>query len=379
MIPRDAYLQIKASMFKGKVLHIPGARQVGKTTILKAIAGEDANNTLWLNGDDVDVRNALGNTSTARLGMYIGDKKLIIIDEAQRIPNIGITLKQIVDNFPDKQVIATGSSAFELANNINEPLTGRKIEIFLYPLSFAEMVSHHGLFEEERRLEHRLVYGYYPEVVTSAGMEVDILKRLSDAYLYKDIFTLENIKKPVVLEKLLQALAFQVGSEVSINELSQTVGSDNKTVERYIDLLEKAYIIFRLNCLSRNLRNELKKSRKIYFYDNGIRNAVIRNFNSTNLRQDIGVLWENFLVSERAKALQKQKLGCNKFFWRNHNQQEIDYIEEYDGVLHAYEFKWNTTKKYNFPQPFLQAYTENETQIINRDNYLGFITQVAGI
>ncbi len=373
MIERTILISIKNDLYKGKIIHIPGARQVGKTTLMKKLSEDVSEELLWLNGDEPDIRSVFQQATSTKLKNILGDKKLIIIDEAQRIENIGMSLKLMIDQFPDKQIIATGSSAFDLANQINEPLTGRKIEYQLYPISFAEMVNHHGLLHEQRLLDTRLIYGYYPEVITYSGNELEVLKRLSDAYLYKDIFMLENIKKPVLLEKLLQALALQVGNEISANELGQLIAADAKTVEKYIDLLEKAYIIFKLPSLSRNLRNEIKKGRKIYFYDNGIRNAVIRNFNPLNLRQDVGALWENFLVSERIKFTTYQKLWLNRYFWRTHSQQEIDYIEEFGGVLHAYEFKWKKKKKSRFPNSFVENYPASHTKVIDQENYAEFL------
>ena len=263
--------------------------------------------------------------------------------------------------------------AIELSNKINEPLTGRKYEYFLFPVSFAEKAKHSNLLEEKRLLKHRLVYGYYPDVITNPGKEKTIIKLLSDSYLYKDILTWENIKKPDKLERLVQLLAFQVGSQVSYNELSNSAGIDNETVERYIYMLEKAFIIFRLNSFSKNLRNELKKSKKFYFYDNGIRNAVINSFNPVELRKDIGILWENFLISERMKYIHYNNIYSNKFFWRTHAQQEIDYIEERDGKLFAYEFKWNPLKKGNISKTFIKAYPDSEIKIITQDNYTDFI------
>src|SRR5690606_6271522 len=290
------------------------------------------------NGDEADVRTLLENPTSTKLKAIIGKAKTWVIDEAQRIENIGLCMKLVVDNIKGTKMIATGSSAFELANRINEPLTGRKWEYYLYPLSYGEMVEHHGLLDEKRLLSHRLIYGYYPEVVLHPGEEGERLKELTGSYLYKDLLTWENIQKPDKMERLLQALAFQVGSEVSYNEIGQWVGLDNQTVERYIGLLEKAFIVFRLGSLSRNLRNELKKSRKIYFHDNGLRNAVINDFNPVNLRNDTGALWENFLMSERIKWLGYQRLFTNRYFWRTTVQQEIDYVEERDGVMQAYEF-----------------------------------------
>lgn len=372
MIPRIVEQQIKNDCFKGKIIHVAGARQTGKTTLLNSII-KDKDKILWLNGDDADTRELFVKSNSTRLKELTTSYEIVVIDEAQRIENIGISLKIMADNIPGIQVIATGSSALELADKINEPLTGRKFEYFLFPISFNEMVQYHGSLAEERLLEQRMIYGYYPEVITS-GDEKATLKRLSDAYMYKDIFILENIKKPVIIEKLLQALALQIGSEVSTNELSQILGVDNKTVERYIDLLEKSYIIFRLNSLSRNQRNELKKSKKIYFYDLGIRNSLIRNFNPLHLRQDVGALWENYLIVERIKATTYGKLWCSKYFWRTHAGQEIDFIEEYDGVLHAYEFKWNAKTKLKVPKQFSESYPESKIEIITQENYIDFIT-----
>ena len=298
---------------------------------------------------------------------------MLVIDEAQRIENIGLCIKLIVDNLPNVKVLATGSSAFELANRINEPLTGRKWEYLLLPFSYEEMCIHSGELEERRLLENRLIYGYYPDVVNSPGDEQPILKQLSSSYLYKDILTWQQIQKPAQLEKLVQALAFQVGNEVSFHELGQLCGLDNQTVERYVDLLEKAFIVFRLGSLRRNLRNELKKSRKIYFYDNGLRNAIINNFNPMNLRADTGALWENFLVSERQKRLAYHEISVNRYFWRTHAQQEIDYIEERNGQLHAFEFKWNTTAKARIPKTFTRAYPDSTGKIITPDNLQDFL------
>ena len=277
-----------------------GPRQVGKTTLLESLVKEKKN-VRWLNADDSDVQVIFDLPSSSVLKREFANVKILVIDEAQRIKDVGMKLKLITDQLKDIQLIVTGSSAFELANKVNEPLTGRKWEYHLYPISYEEMVNHHGLLEERRLLNHRLVYGYYPDVVTASGDEKQILKQLSDSYLYKDILIWGKIKKSEKLVKLLQALAFQLGNQVSYNELAKTVGLDNETIESYIQLLEQAFIIFRLGSFNRNLRTELKKSRKIYFYDNGIRNALIANFQQVELRQDIGALWENFLISERMK------------------------------------------------------------------------------
>ena len=371
MITRDLIELIQKRINDKKVIILLGPRQVGKTTLLKQHFSTQ--NTLWLNGDDSDTRNQLSNQTTTWLKQTIAKHDRVIIDEAQRIENIGLTLKIIHDNIPEVKVIATGSSSFELANKINEPLTGRKWEFNLWPISMGEMIKHHSLLEETRLLDHRLVYGWYPDVINNPGDEKEILNTLSDSYLYKDILTWENIKKPQKLELLVQALAFQIGQQVSYNELGQITGLDNQTVEKYISLLERAFIVFRLPSLSRNLRNELKKSRKVYFYDVGIRNAVIKNWNPVSLRQDVGSLWENFLIVERLKHKTYNSIYSNDYFWRTNAQQEIDFIEDYDGVLHAYEFKWSEKKKGRFSKSFTQAYPDHELLTVNKKNYLEFI------
>lgn len=357
-----------------KAIIILGPRQAGKTTLITHLTARSGKNLLFWNGDETNIRIMLENPTSTRLRNLIGKHSLLVIDEAQRIENIGLCIKLITDNIPGVKVIATGSSAFELANKINEPLTGRKWEYQLYPLSYAEMVSHHGAMEENRLLQQRLVYGYYPEVVTNAGDEKECLKQISDSYLYRDILTWEKIHKPDKLERLVQALAFQVGQEVSYHELGQLTGLDNQTVEKYIYLLEKSFVVFRLGSLCRNLRNELKKSRKIYFYDNGLRNAVINQFNPIGLRNDTGVLWENFLVSERIKHTHYNEIYCNRFFWRTHARQEIDYVEEREGKLFAFEFKWNKKAKVKFPKTFVSGYANVETKLITRENFEEFIT-----
>ena len=374
MIARDLFETIQNQLFKGKAIILLGPRRAGKTTLINALKNSLTQNVLWLNGDEANVREALSNTGFSQLRSIIGNNQVLVIDEAQRIENIGITLKLIVDNLPEVQVIATGSSSFELANRTNEPLTGPKYEHLLLPLSLHELQNHFGYLDEKGMLHHRLIFGTYPEVVTHPGEETQILKSLSGSYLFKDIFSWENIKKPDRLEQLVKALAFQTGNQVSYHELGQLTGLDNETVEKYILLLERALVIFRLNSFSRNLRNELKRSRKIYFYDNGIRNALINNFNQIEFRSDIGQLWENYLISERMKRNINKQHYCNTYFWRNHNQQEIDYLEEYGGKIYAYEFKWNIKRKVSVPGSFAEAYPENEWSVINADNYLDFLT-----
>jgi hypothetical protein len=374
MFNRVIEKSIMESFGKKKVIILSGARQVGKTTIAKKIANKSNMKVLWLNGDEPDARKMLTDVTSVELQALVGNHKLVVIDEAQRVLNIGITLKLMVDNLKDVQILATGSSSFELANHINEPLTGRKYDYFLFPLSFSELANHKSVLNEKRSLENRLIYGSYPDVVNHPGEERETLKTLSDSFLYKDLLSFEQLKKPSILEKLLQALALQLGSQVSYNELGQLVGADNQTVERYIDLLEKSYVIFRLGTLSRNLRNELKKTRKVYFFDNGIRNAILNNFSRLELRMDLGPLWENYLISERMKINHYSKRWVNTFFWRTRSQQEIDYIEERDGQLFAYEFKWNPRRKTKIPSTFLKAYPKAETQILSQDNYSEFLT-----
>lgn len=372
MIKRHLESEIEKDFFKGKAIILLGARQVGKTTLMKEIC-KNKDEVLWLDADDPDTQLLFENPTSTRLRTIIGSHKILVVDEAQRIKDIGIKLKLISDQIKDVQLVATGSSSFELANQINEPLTGRKWEYQLYPISYSEMVSHHGLLEEMRMVPHRMVYGYYPEVVTNTGNEKRVLREIYNSYLYKDILKFDQIKKPEKVTKLLQALAFQIGNEVSYHELSKTVGIDNQTVEKYIDILEKAYIIFRLTAFSRNARKEIVKGRKIYFVDNGIRNAVIANFKLPELRQDIGALWENYLVSERFKFLKYNDIWANSYFWRTYDQQEIDYLEERDGKLFAYEFKWSSKQKARLPKTFSNAYPDNHFKVINQENFEEFI------
>ena len=372
MINRLIEKKIIDALNKKKAAIIMGARQTGKTTLLHQLF-DDKKNVLWLNGDEADIQLILENITSTRWRVIIGENKILIIDESQYIENIGIKLKLITDQLPDIQLIATGSSSFDLANKINEPLTGRKREIMLFPLSFNEMTNHHGLLDERRLLTHRMVFGYYPEVVSNYGNEKEILKELINSFLYKDILKWERIRKPDKIAKLLQALAFQMGQLVSYNEIGQICGLDSKTVEQYIILLEQSYIIFRLSAFSRNMRNELKNSRKIYFYDNGIRNALISNFNLVEIRNDIGALWENFIISERIKKLSNNNIWVNNWFWRTQQQQEIDYIEESDGKISAFEFKWNPEAKIKKLNSFLDAYSNSSLSVIHRNNFEDFL------
>jgi uncharacterized protein len=372
MIQRFLEPIIKKSLFKKKVILLLGARQTGKTTLLKLISSQ-YENVLWLNGDELDIQKRLNNSNSIQLKSLIGNAKMIVIDEAQRIDNIGLSLKIIHDNFPDVQVIATGSSAFELKNKVSEPLTGRKVEFYLFPISYAEMCAHHSAFTEERSLSDRLIFGSYPEIITTNEDKVITLKSLADSYLFRDILMLESVKKPEKLIKLLQALAFQIGSEVSYNEIGNLIGLDSKTIETYISLLEKSFVIFKLGSFSRNLRNELKQSKKIFFYDTGIRNALISNFQLFEGRQDIGALFENYLIVERLKLNQYTNQFANSYFWRTKEQQEIDYIEEKNGIIEAFEFKWNPEMKVKFTTTFSNAYPNTKMSVVNSDNFGTFL------
>lgn len=374
MYQRDLQKIITDCCYQGKAIIILGARQVGKTTLLNHLRNEHPDKTLWLNCDEPDVVEALSQRNISALKYLIGANKLIIIDEAQRVDNIGLTIKIMVDNLHDVQIIATGSSAFELRNRLNEPLTGRKFEYYMFPISTNEIYQTSGYMDIKRTLERRLIYGSYPDILSSETDAQKLLGYLSESYLYKDILATDNLRKPEVLDRLLKALAFQVGSEVSYNELAQTIGSDNKTVERYIDLLEKCFIIFRLYGLRRNMRNELKNAKKIYFYDNGIRNAVIRQYAPLNMRNDVGALWENFFIAERIKRNHYTEHYCNIYFWRTNTQQEIDFIEECDGQMTAFEMKWNPKKgNTHFPKAFLNSYPIKESVVITPDNYIEWL------
>jgi len=367
MIARTISQNIQKYQDDGKALIILGARQVGKTTLLNSLVGEEQD-VLFLNGDEPDKKELLSGVTSTQLKQLFVNKRTVVIDEAQMIPDIGITIKLITDKLKDIRLFVSGSSSIELANTINEPLTGRKYEYQLLPLSFREMVDHHGLLEEKRRLTHRLVFGYYPEVVTSSGNEIKLLKNLAGSYLYKDILSFGLIKRPIILDKLLKALALQVGSEVSFSELGQLIGADKETVERYVDLLEKAFIIFRLNALSRNVRNEIKKGKKFYFYDNGIRNALTGNFLPWENRTDKGASWENFIISERIKHLTYNEFYGNYYFWRTTQQQEVDFIEEKDGTFTAYEFKVSPHRKARLPLTFSKAYAVSSFQVVSLTN-----------
>lgn len=370
-IQRSLTTEVSRRMFQGKAIIIYGPRQSGKTTFIKELTKDDA--VLWLNGDNPDVRELLANVTSARWKALIGKNHIVVIDEAQRIPEIGLAMKQLTDEVPEVQLIASGSSSFELISRTAEPLTGRKYEYQLLPLSFEELCAEHGLLDEKRMLPHRLVYGSYPDIITHQGDEQTLLSMLAGSYLYKDILMLDGVKKPQLLDKLIRALALQLGSEVSSGELSKLVGADVKTVDKYIDLLEKSYVVFSLPAFSRNARAEIRKGRKIYFYDLGIRNAVLGNFVQAESRTDIGALWENYLILERLKLQCNQPFPPRRYFWRNADQREVDYLEETATDLNAWEIKWNKNAAAKLPAAFVKAYPEAHTGLITPANYEDFL------
>ena len=374
MISRTIRQRIEQILSSGKSVLLLGPRQVGKTTLLMDIHN-DHSGSLYLDCDEPDIRSLLTDASSTKLRTFLGTQKLVIIDEAQRVKNIGLTLKLIVDKLKDIKLIVSGSSALELSSDINEPLTGRKIEILMSGISYQEMSDHHGRMEEQRLTETRLIYGMYPEVITFPERAEILLRELTSGYLYKDVFNYQDVRKPELLHNLTEALARQVGSEVSYNELAQLLASDPATIGRYIDLLEKSMVVFRLRSFSRNLRNELKKSRKIYFFDNGIRNAILGDFRPMSLRSDAGHLWENYMVSERVKMNMNLGLFCNQYFWRTRQQQEIDYIEEANGTIRAYEFKYGKDRPSKFSRSFTDEYKPMSTQTIHPTNFHEFLSK----
>lgn len=375
MILRDIQQVLENDLSKSKALILLGARQVGKTTLLQE-SFKNKESVLWLTGDEYETQKLFEMPTITRFREEFAGVKYLIIDEAQRLPNVGLGIKLITDHLKEIQLIVTGSSAFELSNRINETLMGRTFEYQVFPLSFSEMADFQTQREEKRLLNFRLIYGYYPDVVTHPEDNKKILENLVQNFLYKEMLLLEGVKKPDKIVKLLQALAFQVGNQVSYNELSNLVGLNISTVEKYITMLEQSFVIFRLNSFSRNLRSELSKSRKIYFYDNGIRNALIGNFSSIAVRIDSGALWENFLVSERLKYLKNNQICACRYFWRTKEQQEIDYIEEEDGKLRAFEFKWSAHTKAKITKTFTNTYPHAQTQIITPENYVEFVRKI---
>jgi predicted AAA+ superfamily ATPase len=373
-ITRQIAKEIKKDCFKGKIILLLGARQVGKSTLIKMLPFDKGIETLWLDGENADVHLLLENANSERLKQIAANHKVIVIDEAQKINAIGSILKLFSDYHKDIQVIASGSSSFELRNSLNEPLTGRKFEFNLYPISFQEMVNHTNLLMEIRQLPQRLRYGYYPEIVTGIGNEERLLKFLSESYLYKDIFLFKGIKKPEKILELLKLLAWQIGSEVNYNELSKTLKIDNQTIESYVNMLEQAFVIYKLNSFNTNQRKELKKSKKIYFNDLGIRNALINDFRPIEIRNDNGVLFENFVINEFRKQNEYQQVYANLYFWRTTDQKEIDLVIEKNGMLHTFEIKWNPNKKAVLTKSFSNIYPNYTFDVINNSNFFEFVS-----
>ncbi len=378
-IDRMLLATLKRRMFQGKAIIVLGARQTGKTVLVRQLLDQWPGSAVYLNADRPEIRRQLTDASVHVLKHLAGDAKVVVIDEAQRIKNIGLTLKLFIDELPEIQVVATGSSSFELSNEINEPLTGRKWEYFLFPISWEELISFSSAADAHSQRDIRLVFGMYPEIVTHPGQETELLLSLSGSYLYKDVFEFTGVRKPEILSQLLQALAYQIGAEVSYNELARMLGVDKNTISNYIDLLEKSFVVFRLMPLSRNLRNEITRNRKIYFFDNGIRNAVIEDFTPFDQRQDAGALWENFLISERWKMKKYHELFGKRYFWRTKSQQEIDYVEEVNGQFSAWEFKPQSGKKYRFPPAFMESYEPRIAEVITPDNFESFVLRQEGM
>lgn len=371
-VTRIAESNIRKWLFKKKALILTGARQVGKTTLLHNLF-DDAASILWLNADEAQVRTRLSELNISSLQQIIGNYKIVVIDEIQRIEDAGLLLKILVDNFKSTQVIATGSSALDISERIFEPLTGRHLLFHLYPFSLAELYPQKSLFEIENQLPFHLVYGSYPDICLYREDAKTLLKNLAAQYLYKDVLVWKDIRKPELLDKLLKLLAYQIGSEVSAHELGNQLQVKSETIESYIDLLEKSFVIFRLNAYSTNPRKEVTKMSKIYFWDNGIRNAVIGDFDDISLRQDIGKLWENFIVSERMKMNAWLYPDRQSFFWRNYNQSEVDYVELEKNQLSAFELKWNTHKKFKVTAAFTNAYPDALTSVITPRTFGDFV------
>lgn len=366
---------LRARLKPGKVVLIYGARRTGKTTLLREFLKEESEPYLLVSGEDITVQSYLSSQSIEKLLAFVGKNRLLVVDEAQKVQNIGLNLKLIVDHIPAIRVIATGSSSFDLARAVGEPLTGRKTTLKQYPLAQLEIGTIEQRHETVARLESRLIYGSYPEVVLMKdNRERELyLKEIVASYLYKDILELEGIRQSAKIGRLLQLLAFQIGKEVSYTELGTSLGMSKNTVDHYLDLLEKAFVIQRLGGFSRNLRSEITKNSRYYFVDNGVRNALINNFNPLELRNDVGELWESYLVMERLKRQEYLQEPANNYFWRTYAKHELDLVEERAGRLHGYEMKWGKATP-RAPKEWSAAYPEADWQLINRDNYLEFIT-----
>ena len=372
-IPRLIEKQIKERLFKGKLIIIYGARQVGKTTLAKKILADYGEDGTYFNCELLSVQKGLSEPEAEKLKKFLGNYKIILLDEAQNIPNIGKILKIIVDTYPEIQIIATGSSSFDLAQKISEPMTGRTFTFILYPISLQEINQQENLFSVEAKLENLLRFGSYPEILSLGENEsIERLQEISSKYLYKDVLSFEGLKKSSLVRNLLELLALQLGNEVSYNELAVNLGVDRLTVQKYIDILEQSFVIFKLRAFSRNLRKEITKSIKVYFYDLGIRNSLIENYNPLDIRNDVGALWENFCILERKKNNDAEFNFVNSYFWRTYDQKEIDYIEESGGKIRGFEFKWNEKKKFKAPKDFILKY-DATVEKIDRSNYWKFL------
>ena len=368
--------QLQDALIPGKVLVLYGPRQVGKTTLANDLLSTVSLRSRFVNADELIYREALASQSRQKLGEVLGDAELLVIDEAQRVPEIGLNLKILIDSYPQAVIVATGSASFDLANKISEPLTGRKLIFNLYPVSYSEIRQTLGALEARTQLERWLVWGGYPAIVTTDNpvLRERLLGELVGSYLYRDILDLEGVRRADKIVDLLRLLAFQIGQEVSLAELAASLALNRQTVERYLDLLEKVFIIFKVSGFSRNLRKEVTKNARYYFYDNGVRNSLIQNFNSLTLRNDVGQLWENYLLIERRKANQAAGRSVNAYFWRTYDQKEIDCIEEHGGKLYGYEFKWQRGEiRRATRSEFLNAYPGSELMTINRENFEGFL------
>lgn len=369
------YENDSALLVHGKVNLLYGARRVGKTELIKRVVSEKSTMLYFGEGDDMELRQLLSSTDKRRIMSAFMDYDVIVIDEAQRITNIGLALKILVDNFPDKIIVASGSSSFRLSSQVGAPLTGRSNTKMLYPISILELKGQIGGMDIIQHLNQYLIYGMYPESLSlhSVRQKESYLVELRNAYLLQDILELDNIRNADKLFDLLKLLAFQIGQEVSLSELGNALNLAKQTIARYLDLFEKAFIIKKLNGFSRNLRKEVTKTSRYYFYDNGIRNALINNFNPIESRNDVGMLWENFLVMERLKWQEYSDFRCNNYFWRTYDQKEVDWVEEYAGKLMGYEFKWSPTKK-KTQKAWLETYDNAEFEIISQDNFLNFVS-----
>lgn len=360
--------------FQGKVIILYGPRQVGKTTLAnKIIAGQSG--ALYLNCERKPVWELLNSGNLDRIRQYLGDTKLVVFDEAQKIPEIGSLLKLLIDTYPEIQYLATGSSSFDLSNALSEPLTGRNVKFIMYPVSLTELSPHFNRFQQDEMLENLLLYGSYPDIIDRPeSQKLKLLDELTSDYLFRDVLRFENIRRSDILVNLLKAIALQVGNEVSMRELSSLLKVAVETVQRYLMLLEQSFVLFSLPSFSRNLRNEISKGRKYYFYDLGIRNNLLQNFTPLSNRNDTGQLWENFCIIERIKQNQARDRRANMYFWRTYQQQEIDLIEEHEGILDTFEFKWKSKAGQTIPSGFRNAYPQSSFQIVDRGNYHNFLT-----